>query len=329
MTEDVREGPPDDGTARGIVSSPGRAVGAVCALAVLGSGSYGAIFWLARDTGPPPERFVDAARVIREGHREGDLIFLVPFYATRAREHLGDLHPLAVRDPLSEDLATHPRVWVFGLFGEGRRVGGELLKAGFTREVESEPVPGITVDRFRTNASMVARYSFLEHIRSARVHHEKDGTRTPCASWSETNGQGGPLGRWVCPYDSEWFYVAPEWHRMGEHLRLCLWAHPPNQGRLVISFPNVPLTGQLYGRAGHTLNASLHARAPIYFDVEIGDHAQRFTFDLLDHDRPFILSTRGTGTATVSFAVSTPDAGANHFCFDAEMRASLEAKAGS
>jgi hypothetical protein len=109
---------------------------------------------------------------------------------------------------------------------------------------------------------------------------------------------------------------------MGEEVRFCLWSHPPTQGRLVISFPDVPLTGQLYGRAGHTANSSQHAHAPVNLDVEVGQlRPQRFTFELAETFRPFVLDVPNVGTATVTFAVSSPDAGANHFCWVADLRA--------
>jgi hypothetical protein len=299
-----------------------RVVGIVSLIAVVASGAYGSIFWIARDRGPPEHAFAPAAKIIRDDHRRDDLIFLVPFYATRAREHLGDLLPLAVRDPLAEDFAVHPRAWVFGLFGEGVELRPRMLAAGMKLEKSIEPSPGITIDLYATGATQQTKYRFLEHLRDARVHHEKQGSNTPCSAWSENNGQNAPLGgRWSCPYDADWFYVAPEWHRMDAVPRLCFWAHPPNEGRLVIIFPNVPMTGHLYGRAGHTFNGTLHARAPIHLDVQVGDDIpQRFTFELQENFRPYMLPTPETGTATVTFGVSTPDAGTNHFCFDAEMR---------
>jgi hypothetical protein len=300
---------------------PNPVIAALSALCVLATGLYGAAFWIGRDRGPPREAIASAAKIVRGEHRPGDLIFLVPFYATMAREYLGDLHPLAVRDPLAEDFEVHPRAWVFGLFGEAEKLRPAFERAGFALSKSDTSIPGVVVDLWDTRARYEVRYAFLDHLRSAKVHHERDTNKTACAAWSDLNGQGGPFGRWSCPQDSEWFYVAPEWHRMGDHLRFCFWAHPPNQGRLVITFADVPLTGHLYGRAGHTLNSSRNARAPVHLDVQIGElHPQRFTFELEDTDRPFVLQTPQTGTATVSFAVSTPDAGTNHFCFSADMR---------
>lgn len=294
----------------------------VSLLALIGSGLYGSYFWIARDRGAPAESFAPAAEHVRKNYREGDLIFLYPFYATRGREYLGDLDVLAVRDPLVEDLDVHPRIWIYAQYGEGVGLREKYAAAGLKLIEASEPAPGITVDLYETRARMKTSYRFREHFKNAQVYHEKDGTNTPCSVFTEANGQGGMLGgKWTCPYDQEWFYVAPEYHHMGATTRLCFWAHPPSQGRLVVRFKDVPLTGHLYGRAGHTLNGSVNARAPIFLDVEVQPAAsQRFVFELTDYFEPFMLRTEKTGTATVTFAVSTPDAGTNHFCFDAEMR---------
>ncbi|MFO0726557.1 MAG: hypothetical protein U1E65_22415 [Myxococcota bacterium] len=304
------------------IPSP-KPLGLFFALAATLSGAFGTVFWLRHDGGPPAEVFPEAAAVIRKGYQPGDLILMTPFYATRAREQLGDLNPVAPRNPVAEDFRAYRRVWVFGLFGEGRKLRPGFLGAGLSLEEEAEPVPGITVDRYRVSLPWEVRYDFAQHLKEASVTHEyPDGKREPCATWTDKNGQGGPFGRWACPHDAEWFYVAPEWHYMGDHQRLCVWAHPPSQGRLVVRFPNVPMTGHLYGHAGHTLNSSIYARERIDFDVRVGEAVdQRFEVRLEETWRTIALRTPETGTATVSFAVSTPDAGANHFCFALDMRA--------
>jgi len=295
----------------------------LAALAVL-TGGYGAGFWVLNDPGPPASAFIPAARVVREGWQEGDLIVLVPFYATRARELLGDLEPVAPRDPLAEDFRAHRRVWIFGLFGEAEALRPSLDAAGLALEYSFDPAPGITVDLWRVESPWTVAYDFRTSLKKARVFHEHaDGRIEKCETWTDADGQGGTGGRWACPHDAEWFYVSSEWHRMGDHPRRCLWAHPPSEGRLVIQYPGVPLTAHLAGHGGHTLNSSLYARERIDLDVAIGDAApQRFAIGLKEYWRPFALKTAVSGatTATVTFAVSSPDAGANHFCFTAQMR---------
>lgn len=285
------------------------------------SGVYGTAFWLTHDAGPDAAAFAPAAKIIRDGYQPRDMILVAPHYATRVFEHLGDLDPLAVREPLGEDFDGHERVWVFGLFGEGTALVARLEAAGLEKTQSWTPSEGITVDLLTTPVTNEVHYDFLERLHDAKVHHEKNGTKVACDQW--TNGRGH--GRWQCPYDKDWFYVAPEFHQMGDHMRFCLWAHPPGEGRLLVSYPNVPLHGRIYGRAGHTLNGSVNARAAIDLDVSIGDDPpQRFVFALEDYYEPFMVRTGTATTATVTFAISTVDAGVNHFCWRADSRTARE-----
>jgi hypothetical protein len=296
---------------------------ALCLAVTLGSGLYGTGFWLTRDSGPTRLQHEKACSALRTDFVDKDLIILVPHYATMAREFLGDLHPVATRRPLNLDWSAHRRVWVYGLFGSAGELRPEIEAAGHRHQKRLVDEDGITVDLYEVHEPATIVFSFRDQLKKARVYHEiKPGQIERCDKWMDKNGQGGAdYGRWSCKKDAEWFYVSPEWHRMGDHLELCLWAHPPNMGRLVIEYPSVPMTGQLLGVAGHTLNGSLHARAAIDLTVSVsGQASQSFGFDLNEHYRRFALTTPVTGTATVSFAVSTPDAGANHFCFTAEMR---------
>ena len=291
-------------------------------LALLGSvlfGAYGLGFWLLRDRGPNPGQHAEAAAAIRAAFRPGDRIFLLPSYATEAREYLGDLAPVAVKEPLAEDLEPYERVWIYALFDAQRQQAAAFDAAGHRRVQSQRFGGGIVVDLYElTGPRMEVVWNALTALPTATVVHERsEGRREPCARWHA----GAGAGRWVCPRDSSWFYVGAEYHRMGERVRRCLWAHPPREGRLVVRFFDVPWTGSLVGRAGHTLTASKRARAPIHLDVTVADEAeQRFVFELEDTWRPFRLRTPLIGTGTVSFAISSPDNGANHFCFEADTR---------
>jgi hypothetical protein len=287
------------------------------------SGAYGASFWLDRPEGPTDAAYADAGRAIRARYAPGDRVILAPAYATRLLEAVGDLDVVAPRAPLAEDLRAYRHVIVAGLTDAVDTLGPALEASGLERLERGVYGPALVVARYRVRRPWSVAFDARAALPKARVWYETpDGRVERCGEWSATNGQGGALGRWLCPRDRDWFYVAPEYHRMGDQLRLCLWAHPPSGGRLVVAFGDVPMTGHLYGHAGHTLNGSVYARERVDLDVAIGDGApQRFAFALDEHWRPFALATPTTGTATVSFAVSSPDPGANHFCFVADTRA--------
>lgn len=301
-------------------------------LAAVSTGAFGTGFWLLRDRGPSADEVEAGARRLRELTRPGDLVLILPFYATRAREWLGDLDPVAPKNPLAEDFDTHARVAVFSLFGAVESLDPELERMGLARARRESPKKGITLDVYTVSSTRTVTYSFRDHLAQARVTYEQpDGKLEACDRYGDEHGRGGVMGRWSCRRDAEWFYVGREWHRMGDHPRLCLWAHPPNAGRLRIEFPGVPLATRLAGRAGHTLNSSLHARQRVDLEVEIMRSAphgqgspiretQQLSFALRETWRPFSILTPFTGTATVTFSVSSPDAGANHFCFDASIQ---------
>jgi hypothetical protein len=214
-------------------------------------------------------------------------------------------------------------VWIFGLFGAAESLRDGLKAKGLELEETLTPSPGIVIDRWKNPKPDTVELDFVKAIHSAKVFHENNGTLTPCSEWQKVESADPSRGKWACPNDREWFYVGPEWHRMGPDQRLCLWAHPPREGRLVVRFPNVPMTGRIYGHAGHTLNASVHAKAPITFDIAIGDQPpQSFPIEVEETWRPIALLTPTTGTATVTFGVSTPNNGMNHFCFALDARRS-------
>jgi len=215
---------------------------------------------------------------------------------------------------------------LFGAASEARatwkEAGLEPVSQSFDRGVEWE--------LYRNPAPWRAVWDATERVGDATVElHESGGRVRPCDVRRPRSGQGGPSPRWVCPRDSDWQYVATEWHRMGPHPRRCLWAHPPNEGELWIHFPSVPRKGELALRAGHTLQASRQARAPVELTVVVGDWAETHVIDLDDTWRPLRhalapdrsdRTAGGTETATISFGVRSSDPGMNHFCFTADVR---------
>ena len=286
-------------------------------------GFQGAGFWLLRDRGPEAAVLAEAAERLRERYRPGDAVFILPAYATQIREELGDLGPLAVREPLLEDLESQDRAWVVSSFGVEERARARFEAAGHTH-LERIAFPGVIVDLFSLGGPKAEiEWRAAGAVRELEVAHVyPDGRRVVCGRWIEGAKAGGPGGRWVCPHDGDWLYVGLEWHRMGEQARRCLWAHPPREGHLELRFPGVPPGAVLAGTGGHTLNASRRAHAPVFLDARIGDGPmQRFVFELADTWRPFrMLVSTSTSPRPIVFSVSSPDNGANHFCFDANVR---------
>lgn len=299
----------------------GRALAVVVAL---GLSVWGALFWLLRDRGPGAEAICRAAAEIRDAYRPGDHILLLPAHATRAREYLGDLQPVAPLRPAAEDFAAHPRTWVLGLFGAAAKAAPALRAAGL-EPVEQRDVDGVAVELYRAPAPATVVDDLVGRVDRATVELRlPDGRALPCDRRRPRTGQGGRSVSLVCPRDSDWQYVAAEWHRMGDHPRRCLWAHPPNEGELWIHFPDVPLRGELHIRGGHTLHSRSQARAPVELTVAIDGWVERHAFALEDTWRPIRQDLEAldleADTATVSFGVWSSDPGVNHFCFAPDVR---------
>lgn len=290
----------------------------------LGLSAYGVLFWALRDRGPGADAIRGAAAVIRDGHRPGDHILLLPAHATRAREYLGDLQPVAPLRPALEDFAPHPRTWVLGLFGAAEAAAPALRSAGL-EPVERRVLDGVTVQSYRSPSPVKVIEELVDAVARATVELRLPGGRVvACDRRRPRTGQGGRSVALECPRDSDWQYVAAEWHRMGDHPRRCLWAHPPNDAELWIHFPDVPMRGELHIRGGHTLHSRSQARAPVELTVVVDSWVERHEFALDDTWRPVRHDLGALDleaeTATVSFGVWSSDPGINHFCFAPDVR---------
>jgi hypothetical protein len=282
-------------------------------LVACGFGLYGGAFFLLQPRAPAPAVIEAAARRILEQAQPTDLVLMLPSYAQAPRRWLGHLSPVAPERPELEDLEAAKRVWVFGQFGAGAAFAQALAKRGWPSETVWDE-GGVQVFQLRNPAPWERVWALSEVLDRARLEHLFRGEREPC----ERRSAGPEIG---CTRESDWLYVAPEWHRMGDHLRRCLWAHPPGEGALRLSVGGVPGGGVLRVQGGHTLQSQTRARAPVMMNVQFeGGGGGRLEFALEDTWRPYRIPVPATATGTVSFTVWSPDPGANHFCFVADVR---------
>jgi len=283
-------------------------------LVACGFGLYGGAFFLLQPRGPEPHVVEAAARRIAEGAGAEDLVLLLPAYAQAPRRWLGHLNPVAPERPELEDLEVAERVWVFGQFGAGAPFAQALAERGWSRETLWDE-GGVQVYALDNPDPWTPVWTLDDdRLAEARLEHLFRGEPEPCAR----RGPGPKLG---CKRESDWLYVAPEWHRMGDHLRRCLWAHPPGEGALRLTAGGLPPSGVLRVQGGHTLQSRTRARAPVMLNVQFeGGGGGELEFALEDTWRPYRIPVPPTATGTVSFTVWSPDAGANHFCFVADVR---------
>lgn len=278
-----------------------------------GLGLYGGAFFLLQPAAPVPEVVEAAAREVLQGAKADDLVVLLPGYARGPRRWLGHLQTVTPSRPEVEDYERADTVWLFAQFGAGRPIQAGLHAQGWSAETIWKE-GGVEVTKLRNPTPWRRTWVLEEVLDEARLEHLFKGAPEIC----KRRDPGPKLG---CRRESAWLYVAPEWHWMGDQLRRCLWAHPPGQGALRLTVGSLPRAGVLRLQGGHTLQSRNRARAPVMVDVQFeGGGGGRLTFELEDMWRPFRLPVPATSTGTVSFTIWSPDAGANHFCFTADVR---------
>jgi len=131
------------------------------------------------------------------------------------------------------------------------------------------------------------------------------------------------MGRWICGKGRRWVGpVAEEWNLLN---RFGLWAHPHENGTLIISYPHQRLGRSLEIHYGVLQSGGVGA--PVNLDVFVGDKRvgqvrwPRTRGRAGWAGRPLTIDTRALkgSRATVRFEVSTTHIGGRHFAFDARL----------
>lgn len=196
---------------------------------------------------PSDEDYQAVAQVLTKEARPDDAVLLFPWWAERARVFLPET-PLVVGYLGSEKdaLWRHPRIWVLGQ--------PELPKADL-RAFEEAFLPGrkplgeerrfgpVTLRLYENGRARTAAFVASEALSFARVYLEDSaGQRTPCALSGD---------RFRCPGGPQ-LYVRTEWHEVFYEPRRCLYlAAPGGDTKLVVEFPDVPLSGDGMLEAGY------------------------------------------------------------------------------
>lgn len=264
---------------------------------------------------PGQADWVEAARLIAQQARPGDVVAIVPFWATtgeRAFVEAG-LSYRYVRWVAREDWPGHPRLWV--VHAHGRFVDRrELLRAGFTSEYEA--TAGVLgVERFSVPGGEVATYRFERELSSARVEQLRGKREQPCTPWlADTE-------RFECAPQSTWNYVGRLTREVGFGIRPAIWAHPIQNGSTRIRFENVPLSRRIVVHTALTHHAvALREGAPVLVDVrvngeQIGRAIQPNERGWFRHE--FAYAGDDAKPVRVEFVIHTQNQARRHFAFDA------------
>jgi hypothetical protein len=169
---------------------------------------------------------------------------------------------------------------------------------------------GIALRRARGSTGM-AEGSLSHLLSSARVSQ----AGKPC---TERRGDA-----WYCSRRS-WNYVGPTTNMFNGALLPCIWAHPVDEGPLVIRFPGVTLGRALVGHHGLADGAvdGFRGGAPVNLEIRVDD---RVIEKLVRPNQKgwvgFRVDTSGYAGKPVdlSLTVTTQRSGGRHYCFDARI----------
>ncbi len=277
---------------------------------VLGCSLYALGFWLFGTMGKLP--WDEASSIVRQGYKPHDAITTRPWWAAKARQWLGDLSFLQVRDLEHEDLSHFTRLWVISLPGH-YHLGGPFIDGTYTM-VNQVDLDGLLVELWKLPEPVEVLYDFRENLNQARVFVAARTGDKPCSRWVRD--------RWICT-GRDWNYVGRVIVEMGDDPREVIWAHPSDLGTLVISYAQVPTGKTLLVHTGLTPpGARTPNGSPVHLDLELdgkllGTIMQPNQTGYFPHS--FDISNAGPGQHRVVFKVHADNIGMRHFCFQAEV----------
>ena len=258
-----------------------------------------------------------AARTVRRGFRDGDLVVVAPEWAAQvARPHLGErLQPL--EDVARADTARFGRLWVLSIREarapeeEGARPDGAWAHGR------------VTVRRLRLPEPARVHFDFVRALHRARVAVVRAGVETPCPFVRAARGIGG--GKFRCDPRQDWNHVGVEvLDDLDRRPRLGIWAHPVRGATVAIKYADVPMGERLDGHMGLRYEAAKRLEhGPVHLRVRVGERSHG-PFIERDGDswKAFSIDTRALAgrRALVRFEVTAPDPAMRHFYFAAEAR---------
>ena len=261
----------------------------------------------------------DAAAYVRGQFEDGDLVVPAPDWAdSLVYEQLGDLVPLAAAGRSDDE--AYRRVWVLSIRGH---VPDPY--AGRPPAV-SRTFGGVTVLRWDLGESSVI-YSFMDHLRQARVEQVQGSSARLCPWTRMPWGQSGlhwgsmfPRERFQCDRGAPHLFVGEP---VNEDLELrprhCIWQHPQGRDPIRATFRDVPLGERLVFYGGIYYQ---HERVQLggVVDVELSiDGVALGSLQHRDGDgwTRQSLDTEGRAgqTGTVSVAVSSESPRYRSFCW--------------
>lgn len=146
-----------------------------------------------------------------------------------------------------------------------------------------------------------------EDIAGAQVYFKQPDGVTICKL-----SAGGDL--WRCS-GNEWNYIGASPHKLGKHLRRCVWSHPMTNKTLHIIFEDVALGIKVAGFYGIIDGTSTKDPGRVDFVVNVGGTDVYSGSTAKAGLREFEAETNGAHD--IEFKIFTNNDVRRHFCFDA------------
>lgn len=269
---------------------------------------------------PRDEDYVRASALIRaEGFdRARDALVVLPPWSLRPLTHVAaDLEPVSGDAIADRPLHRWARLWAIVEPDAEREHNALVARRG-------PPSWSRDAGRLRVQLWDLPAPSVSDDL-SARLgdaHVAADGadcSAVPAQSAQQGEASTHKQAWWRCG-DAHWQRVRREWLHVSENADLAVFAHPPADGRLELTWRDVMVGQSVVVTAGFTRDGADNAKAPVRIrvlvDGELAGTVARapaflFATDVVD-------TSRWAGKpATITLAIDSDDNAGAHFAFDA------------
>lgn len=261
--------------------------------------------------------------------RDGDIAVLAPSWADRGRDFLTAIPVFAGYDLSAEPPPGTRRQWLVALADAPRfsldeaRASLRARSTGSTGSTESADSTGPNTG-VRIGALWVEPFDAPGPGKRWQLSESLDRAQVTVGP---ERCQRRADGRFQCRR-GDWNHVMAGWYEVEEWPFHCVWAHPVTGASLRIGVPDVP-TGSLHGHAAFVGLSAQRSNVPVHLEARRrGQVVGRWTFESRTGIQPFQsepvpslsaadVDVDDDGGVGLELVVTSPDAGARHFCFDA------------
>ena len=280
-------------------------------LFVLVCSIYACAFWLWPK---PTHDLQHVADHINQAWQEQDAISIRPWWASRIRKYLGDKPCLHHRD-LSRVRLDYKRLWVISFPGYELSEHRPFLNPTGKRLADmTKRVDTVSIELYQLPMTGEIVFDFRKNLTQAAVAIQKGNNRHPC-EWRSR--------RFRCSRHV-WNYVGQTIMQVDQAARYAIWAHPTQEGPLIIDYHSVPQADTLRIETGLSQEAAQTPDGtPIQLEIAVdgkvvGNIIHPNTNKWLEH-RIDLGNSASLAEHHIRFRISSKRAGMRHFCFAAKL----------